>query len=113
MTLLSVCEEIIMMCIWSTNKPLNYLELRDMLKDISNKDWHPQTILTYLSRMKTKNFIYSVRNDERLSYYYPLISKSDYQQFVVKNLLSRLFDNSSQALLETLMKLAEREEKNG
>lgn len=112
MMLLSKCEELIMMCIWNTDKPLNCVELEAILRIKYKKTWRLQTICTFLTRLQSKNYIYSSK-DGRYTYYYPIISKADYQQFVVRNLLSNVFDNSSQELLETMMKVVESEEKNG
>ena len=57
----SDAEEIIMSVIWSNEEPMALDEIRTKANAACGKDWKPQTVSTFLTRLCKKGFISSVR----------------------------------------------------
>lgn len=74
---ISACERLVMKVIWDSEEELALQEIMDKVNEENGKEWKPQTVSTFLSRLVRKNFLTSYRKG-RYSYYQPLVSKVDY-----------------------------------
>ena len=73
----SDAEEIIMSVIWSNEEPMALDEIHTKANATYEKDWKPQTVSTFLTRLCKKGFASSVKKG-RYHFYTPLISRQEY-----------------------------------
>ena len=73
---ISACEKLVMKVIWDSTEELALQEVMvDSIHD--GKNWKPQTVSTFLSRLVKKGFLNMYRKG-RYCYYQPLVSKEDF-----------------------------------
>ncbi len=81
----------LMNAIWSLPEPVTTGQL---MKAIGNeKKWKLPALITMLNRLNEKGFIYSERGS-KIRYYYTLIKKQDYLDFIAKEFMRIYFDGS-------------------
>ena len=81
----------LMNAIWSLPEPVTTGQL---MKAIGNqKQWKLPALITMLNRLNEKGFIYSERGT-KIRYYYTLVKKQDYLDFVTKEFMKTYFDDS-------------------
>jgi len=97
---MSDSEKEIMRFFWAEGDSVSSAKLLDDLKTI-NKDWKPNTLLTFLARLVEKGIITSVRHG-RTNEYKPLITESEYSQFETRSFLNSAHDGSVKKLIATL-----------
>ncbi len=82
---ISFCERMVMKVIWDSPEELALQEIMGRVNLENGKEWKPQTVSTFLSRLLKKEFISSYRKS-RYTYYQPLVSKMDYwKQTMIEN----------------------------
>lgn len=86
----SDAEEIIMSVIWSHEEPMALDEIRTKANATCGKDWKPQTVSTFLTRLCKKGFISSARKG-RYHFYTPLINRQEYVKVSYDLLISRFY----------------------
>lgn len=86
----SDAEEIIMSVIWSNEEPMALDEIRTKANATCGKDWKPQTVSTFLTRLCKKGFISSARKG-RYHFYTPLINRQEYVKVSYDLLISRFY----------------------
>lgn len=74
---ISACERLVMKVIWDSKEELALQEVMDRVNEENGKEWKPQTVSTFLSRLVKKNFLSSYRKG-RYSYYQPVVSREEF-----------------------------------
>ena len=90
---LSKCEEQIMIIVWDSECYPSLNSVRDDVNKRYNKEWAPQTISTFLARLRNKEYV-DMKRKGRVMYYHPVISKEEYRNAKLKELLSDLYDGN-------------------
>ncbi|MGL6268764.1 MAG: BlaI/MecI/CopY family transcriptional regulator, partial [Chitinophagaceae bacterium] len=86
---LTKAEEQIMQVIWNLDKAF----LRDIVEEIAEPKPHQNTIATILKILVEKEFV-GVHVFGRMHQYYPLVSKENYSESTMKNLVRGYFEGS-------------------
>lgn len=86
---LTKAEEQIMQVIWNLEKAF----LRDIIEEIPEPKPHQNTIATILKILVEKEFV-GVNVFGRMHQYYPLVSKENYSESTMKNLVKGYFEGS-------------------
>lgn len=81
----------IMLIIWNSNETVTRMYIQKHLE--RSKELAATTILSFLSRLKEKEFL-KVETIGKTNYYYPLVSQEDYSNNESKTVLERFFGNS-------------------
>jgi len=89
MKVLTKAEEQIMQVIWNLDKAF----LRDIIEEIPEPKPHQNTIATILKILVEKEFV-GVHVFGRMHQYYPLVSKDEYSESSMKNLVKGYFEGS-------------------
>lgn len=89
MKVLTKAEEQIMQVIWNLDKAF----LRDIIEEIPEPRPHQNTIATILKILVEKEFV-GVNVFGRMHQYYPLVSKEEYSESTMKNLVKGYFEGS-------------------
>lgn len=71
---ISACERLVMKIIWDSTEDLALQEVMNGVNRENGKEWKPQTVSTFLSRLVKKGFL-SMYRKGRYCYYQPLVSK--------------------------------------
>ena len=89
----------IMLVIWDTSEPVTSNYILECLH--GRRNWALSTLMTTLSRLADKGFVYCDRST-RTNYYSALISSQDYKSKESRSFLERLYGNSLQSLVTSL-----------
>lgn len=74
---ISVCERMVMKVIWDSPEELALQEIMTRVNAENHKEWKPQTVSTFLTRLVRKGFLTLYRKG-RYCFYQPLVSKHEY-----------------------------------
>lgn len=74
-----MCERYVMKVIWDSEESLALQEIMDTVNRENGKEWKPQTVSTFLSRLVKKGYLELYRKG-RYCYYRPLVSKQEFWQ---------------------------------
>lgn len=74
---ISACERLVMKIIWDSTEDLALQEVMNGVNHENGKEWKPQTVSTFLSRLVKKGFL-SMYRKGRYCYYQPLVSKDEF-----------------------------------
>lgn len=88
----------IMKVVWSNPTPITTMQIVDQLGE---KKWKPQTVLTMLVRLVEKGFLTSGKNGRERNYN-PVISEANYMQVETGDFMSRYSGNSVGSLIKTM-----------
>jgi len=97
---MSDSEKEVMRFVWAAGGSVSSAKLLDDLKTI-NKEWKPNTVLTFLARLIEKGILTSVRHG-RSNEYIPLITESEYKQFETRSFLNSVHDGSVKSFITAL-----------
>ena len=97
---MSDSEKEIMRFFWAAGGSVSSAKLLEDLRTI-NKDWKPNTLLTFLARLVEKGIITSVRHG-RTNEYKPLITEAEYNKFETRTFLNAVHDGSVKKFISTL-----------
>ncbi len=89
----------IMKILWKQKEPVTSTQILDGLAGYM--DWKLSSLMTALSRLAEKGFVYCDRST-RTNYYTAVISKQDYAAHEGENFLEKLFSNSIQKFVTNL-----------
>ena len=81
----------IMLALWNGTPPMTRAE----------KQLAPTTILSLLTRLENKNFVF-VEKQGKMNLYTPLVSQEDYQANESKSVLEKLYGNSLKKFVTSL-----------
>lgn len=85
---ISDSEEIIMSIIWTQDGCVNLQKITEECKNKFQKEWMPQTISTFIARLRRKGFV-EIQKVGRMSNYIPLIKREQYVKFLVNEIRDR------------------------
>ena len=94
---ISESEMTVMNEIWNSEKMITVSEMVSILNS-KGESWAYQTVATFLKRLETKGIISSTKKSNVL-YYYPLISKEEYENIEAKNFVDKSFGGSLKRFL--------------
>lgn len=77
---LSECEEQVMYIIWECTAAPDLRTVMGMVNIKYGHDWKPQTVSTFMARLRKKGYL-SIARKGRFMFYTPLIAKTEYQAF--------------------------------
>jgi predicted transcriptional regulator len=97
---MSDAEREVMQFVWAAGRSVSSAKLLDDLKTI-NREWKPNTVLTFLARLIEKGILTSVRHG-RSNEYIPLITESEYKQFETRTFLNSVHDGSVKSFITAL-----------
>ena len=100
------CEEMVMMVVWSAKDAPDLQETMENVNKTYAKTWTPQTVSTFLTRLRKKGFLTAYKKG-RYTYYVPEVSWQEYRQMVIGRLVRNLYAGDSAELLEDLMQIME------
>lgn len=83
-------EEMVMAIVWRANEDLGMEEIRKKVNEKNHKEWKPQTVSTFLTRLRRKGYLTFYRKG-RYMFYQPKISLEDYRKFMIDTIMSRLY----------------------
>ena len=72
------CESLIMKSVWNSETDLSLQEIVETVNSKYEKNWKPQTVSTFLSRLAKKGFLEFYRRS-RIFLYKPLIAEKIYR----------------------------------
>lgn len=76
----------VMKVVWDNTPPVTTTVIMEQLGN--ERGWPVPALITMLSRLNEKGFIYSEKKG-KMRYYYPLIKKADYIEFITKDFMER------------------------
>lgn len=97
---MSDSEREIMQFVWAAESSVSSAKLLDDLKTI-NKEWKPNTVLTFLARLVEKGILTSVKRG-KLNEYTALVTENEYRQFETRTFLNSVHSGSVKNLITTL-----------
>lgn len=98
---ISRCEEEIMIVIWSCEDAPDLQQVLNKVNEKFKHKWKPQTVSTFLSRLKTKGYLTAQRVG-RYSYYYPEITLEQYREERIKETIELYYNGNAILLLEQI-----------
>lgn len=90
---ISTCERMVMKIIWESEEDLDLAHVMNGVNEMFKKQWKPQTVSTFLSRLVKKGYL-SVYRKGRYSYYQPLVAENDFKASTVSENIS-YFDHGN------------------
>jgi len=97
---MSDSEKEVMRFVWAAGGSVSSAELLGNLKTI-DREWKPNTVLTFLARLIEKGILTSVRHG-RTNEYIPLITENEYKQFETRVFLNSVHEGSVKNLITAL-----------
>lgn len=74
---LTACEEIVMKTVWDAERELDLSDITQRVNEVYHKEWKPQTVSTFLTRLVKKGYLQNYRKG-RVFYYQILVPQKDY-----------------------------------
>ncbi|MBQ9510157.1 MAG: BlaI/MecI/CopY family transcriptional regulator [Clostridia bacterium] len=87
-----------MKVVWDNTPPVTTTVIMEQLGN--ERGWPVPALITMLSRLNEKGFIYSEKKG-KMRYYYPLIKKADYIEFVTKDFMKKYHNDSFTSFYST------------
>ncbi len=97
---MSDAEKEVMQIIWATGGSISSAWLLDELKS-QNKDWKPNTVLTFLARLIEKGILTAEKHG-RANEYTPLVSEKEYKRFETRSFLDSVYGGSVKKFIAAL-----------
>lgn len=97
---LTPAEEEIMQTLWKLNAAYS----REIIADLPEPKPHQNTVSTYLKILVEKEFL-KTKKEGRIFKYFVAIPFEDYQNFKLKSLLTKYFNENGKDLLNRLIEL--------
>ena len=95
------CEELVMAIVWSAPEEADMETVRRIANGTHGRAWKPQTVSTFLARLREKGFL-SMHRKGRYQYYVPAIAETDYRNAVVEGIVKRLYGGDRTELKKDL-----------
>lgn len=91
-----------MKAIWNIEQPVTSPALTVVLgRDLPDRDWKQQTVMTMLGRLEKKGFLRSEKNGKERRYY-AVVSESQYMNIEAESLKSRFGANKMSGFVKAL-----------
>lgn len=92
----------IMKAIWHIEQPVTSPALTVVLsRDLPDRDWKQQTVMTMLGRLEKKGFLRSEKNGKERGYY-AVVSESQYMNIEAESLKSKFGANKMSGFVKAL-----------
>lgn len=88
----------VMKVVWDNKPPITTNLIMEQLGN--ERGWPAPALITMLSRLHEKGFVYFEKKG-KLKYYYPLVKKSDYIEFVTKEFMKKYHNDSFTSFYST------------
>lgn len=98
------CEEMVMMVVWDAKEAPDLEETMSRVNERYGKTWRPQTVSTFLARLKKKGYLSAYRKG-RYTYYVPEVLKQEYRKMIVGKIVRNMYAGDSTELIEDLMQV--------
>ena len=99
----SECEVVVMKCIWETDHDMALPEIMNMVNNRYHKEWKPQTVSTFLTRLVKKDFLNMYRQG-RSFLYHPLVEEQVYGEGQITKCADLWCNNDADLYLSALNK---------
>ena len=103
MKALTECEVVVMKCIWETDHDMALPEIMNMVNSRYHKEWKPQTVSTFLTRLVKKDFLNMYRQG-RSFLYHPLVEERAYGEGQITKCADLWCNNDADLYLSALNK---------
>ena len=103
MKALTECEVVVMKCIWETDHDMALPEIMSMVNSRYHKEWKPQTVSTFLTRLVKKDFLNMYRQG-RSFLYHPLVEERAYGEGQITKCADLWCNNDADLFLSALNK---------
>lgn len=100
---LTGCEQLIMKTVWDAEKELGLMEITQSVNETYQKNWKPQTVSTFLTRLVRKDYLKSYRQG-RVFYYRILVPQEDYVREMAEQFISFWYQGNVEAFLALFKK---------
>ena len=87
-----------MKVVWDNTPPVTTTMIMEQLG--AERGWPVPALITMLTRLSEKGFVYSEKKG-KMRYYYPLIKKSDYIEFITKDFMTKYHSDSFTSFYST------------
>lgn len=87
---LSDAEEMVMSVIWDNDELMSLEEIRKKSYEKYGKDWKPQTVSTFLARLREKGFV-SFEKKGRYCFYTPIVCRQEYVKMSYSLMVTRFY----------------------
>ena len=98
---ISECEEQVMSIVWKCDEALTMQDLMEKVNQTFGHQWKPQTVSTFLSRLRQKGYLRMERKG-RLAFYYSEVSVEQYRQDRLQDVVSMLYGGNVDAAKKDL-----------
>lgn len=98
---MSACEEKVMLVIWQANKLLSYKEIQTGVNERFGDSWKPETVCTFIDRLKKKSYIVPVKQG-RFTYCQATLDFDEYRKEQLEELVDRLYDGNKSKVVDDL-----------
>ena len=98
---ISECEEQVMSIVWKCDEALTMQDLMEKVNQSFGQQWKPQTVSTFLSRLRQKGYLRMERKG-RLAFYYSEVSVEQYRKDRLQDVVSMLYGGNIDAAKEDL-----------
>ena len=88
----------VMKVVWDNTPPVTTTMIMEQLG--TERGWPVPALITMLTRLNEKGFVYSEKKG-KMRYYYPLVKKSDYIEFITKEFMSKYHGDSFTSFYST------------
>lgn len=95
---LTECEVVVMKSIWASDHPIALPEIIESVNTTFGKNWKPQTVSTFLTRLVKKEFL-SMKRHGRTFLYTPIVSELDYGKREVGRCAELWYNNDADIFL--------------
>ncbi len=103
MKALTECEVVVMKCIWETDHDMALPEIMSKVNTRYHKEWKPQTVSTFLTRLVKKDFLNMYRQG-RSFLYHPLVEEQEYGKGQITKCADLWYNNDADLFLSALNK---------
>lgn len=107
----SDAEELVLSVLWNATEELNAKTVMNRVNSSFEKSWKPQTVSTFLSRLRAKGFI-NMRRQGKDCFYSPIHTREAYREFLVNQMVIRFYNGSHKDLLENIVSMMPNEGKD-
>ncbi len=97
----SKCEEQTMIAVWKCKEPPDLQKVLSKVNTLFDHQWKPQTVSTFLSRLKNKGYL-TTKKEGRYCYYYPTITLEQYRKEKMKGLMQVFYNGETVLAMEDL-----------
>lgn len=88
----------VMMAVWGNPPPVTTTMIMEQIGN--ERGWPVPALITMLTRLGEKGFIYSEKKG-KMRYYYPMVKKAEYIEFITKDFMKKYHGDSFTSFYST------------